>query len=242
VKHARQLKEKYPDAEVFIFYMDMRTFGKGYDEFYEIAGREYGVNFVRGKVAEVRQVPGTEKLLVRAEDTLLGQLIEIEVDLVVLASAVIPRKDTTEIQHLFRLSKSADGFLLEAHPKLRPVDTLTDGVFVCGMAQGPKDIPDSVAQGKGAAAAAIALMGMGEVEIEPYFSVVNQEICSGCKVCQDICPYGAIGMTVDGKSNINSVLCKGCGACAAACPSGAIETQHFKFKQLMAEIEAALKR
>ncbi|MGQ9720114.1 MAG: 4Fe-4S binding protein [Candidatus Jordarchaeum sp.] len=242
VKHARQIKEKYPDTEIFIFYMDMRTFGKGYDEFYEIAGREYGVNFVRGRVAEVRQVPGTEKLLVKAEDTLLNQLMELEFDMVVLASAVVPREDTTKIQQLFRLSRSADGFLLEAHPKLRPVDTLTDGVFVAGMAQGPKDIPDAVAQGKGAAAAAVALMGMGEVEIEPYFSIVNEELCSGCKVCQDICPYGAITMTVDGTSEINPVLCKGCGACAAACPSGAIEPQHFKFQQVLTQIEAAMRK
>ncbi len=242
VKHARQIKEKYPDTEIFIFYMDMRTFGKGYDEFYEIAGREYGVNFVRGRVAEVRQVPGTEKLMVRGEDTLLNQLVELEVDLVVLASAVIPRGDTEQILQLFRLSKSSDGFILEAHPKLRPVDTLTAGVFVCGMAQGPKDIPDAVAQGKGGAAAAVALMGMGEVEIEPYFSIVNEELCSGCKVCQDICPYGAIGINENGVSVINSVLCKGCGACAAACPSGAIEPQHFKFEQVLAQIEAAMKR
>jgi len=242
VKHARQIKEKYPDTEIYIFFIDMRTFGKGYEEFYEIAAREYGINFVRGKVAEVRQVPGSERLMVRAEDTLLGQLIELEVDMVVLASAVVPRKDADEIQKLFRLSRSADGFLLEAHPKLRPVDTLTDGVFVCGMAQGPKDIPDTVAQGKGAAAAAVALMGMGEVEIEPYFSIVNEELCSGCKVCQDICPYGAISMTEEGKSTINSILCKGCGACAAACPSGAIDIQHFRFDQVLAEIEAALKK
>nr|MDO8078246.1 CoB--CoM heterodisulfide reductase iron-sulfur subunit A family protein [Candidatus Freyarchaeota archaeon] len=242
VKHARQIKEKYPDTEIYIFFIDMRTFGKGYEEFYEIAAREYGINFVRGKVAEVRQVPGSERLMVRAEDTLLGQLIELEVDMVVLASAVVPRKDADEIQKLFRLSRSADGFLLEAHPKLRPVDTLTDGVFVCGMAQGPKDIPDAVAQGKGAAAAAVALMGMGEVEIEPFFSVVDEELCSGCKVCQDICPYGAISMTEEGKSTINSILCKGCGACAAACPSGAIDIQHFRFDQVLAEIEAALKK
>ncbi len=239
LKHARQIKEKYPDAETYIFFIDMRTFGKGYEEFYETAAKEYGVKCIRGKVAEIYEDPKTKKLIVRAEETLLGDPIEMEFDLVVLASAVKPSETTDEIQRILKLSKSPDGFLLEAHPKLRPVDTFADGVFLAGMAQGPKDIPDAVSQAKGAASGAAALMGKGEVEIEPYYAVVNQEICSGCKTCSGICPYGAISYNEEGKAEINSVLCKGCGACAAACPSGAIEPNHFKFKQILDTIIAA---
>lgn len=239
LKHARQIKEKYPDAEVYIFFIDVRAFGKGYEEFYEMATREYGVKIMRGKVAEIYEDPKTKKLLVRAEDSLVGEPIEMEFDMVVLAPAVKPSAGAEKIQQILKLSKSADGFFLEAHPKLRPVDTFSDGVFLAGMAQGPKDIPDAVAQAKGAAAGAAALMGKGEVAIEPYYAVVNEEICSGCKTCSGICPYGAISYNEDGRAVINSVLCKGCGACAAACPSNAIEPNHFKFHQILEQIIAA---
>ena len=243
-KHARQYKEKHPEAELWISYMDIRAFGKGYEEFYENAQREYGVNYLRGRIAEIREDPETKNLIVRGEDTFIGRPVEIEVDMVVLAVGLVPSPDLPNIIRLLNLSSSADGFLLEAHPKLRPVDTLTDGIFVGGTVQGPKDIPDSVAQAKGAASSAIALMGQGEVEIEPYFAVVNEQLCCGCRTCVELCPYGAIsmkGVGISQVSTINDALCKGCGTCVAACPSSAIQQLHFKDKQIYAQIKAALK-
>jgi len=244
-KQARQYKEKHPEAQIYISYMDIRAFGKGYEEFYEIVQREYGINYIRGRVAEIREYPKTKHLIVRLQDTFLDRLLEIEVDMVVLATAIVARKETKEITELLRLSTDK-GFILEAHPKLRPVDTLSDGIFVAGVAQGPKDIPDTVAQAKGAAASAIALMGKGKVEIEPYYSVVDITKCTGCRTCVDLCPYQAIQMIrVEGKSHlvsyINQVLCKGCGTCAAACPNSAISQCHFKDKQIYSQILAALK-
>ncbi len=244
-KQARQYKEKHPEAQIYISYMDIRAFGKGYEEFYEIVQREYGINYIRGRVAEIREDPKTKNLIVRLQDTFLDRLLEIEVDMVVLATAIVARKETKEITELLRLSTDK-GFILEAHPKLRPVDTLSDGIFVAGVAQGPKDIPDTVAQAKGAAASAIALMGKGKVEIEPYYSVVDITKCTGCRTCVDLCPYQAIQMIrVEGKSHlvsyINQVLCKGCGTCAAACPNSAISQCHFKDKQIYSQILAALK-
>jgi len=148
-KQARQYKEKHPDADIYIFYMDIRAFGKGYEEFYESAAEDYGINYVRGRIAEVRENPLNHNIIIRSEDTLLQQPIEVEVELFVLSTGIEPRADSDEITSLLRIQKSADGFFLEAHPKLRPVDTLTEGIFIAGVAQGPKDIPDSVAQAKG---------------------------------------------------------------------------------------------
>ncbi|MHA1268608.1 MAG: 4Fe-4S binding protein [Candidatus Helarchaeota archaeon] len=244
-KQARQYKEKHPEAEIYISYMDIRAFGKGYEEFYEIVQREYGVNYIRGRVAEIREDPKTKNLIARLQDTFLDRLIELEVDMVVLATAIIPREETLEITDILRLSTDK-GFIIEAHPKLRPVDTLSDGIFVAGVAQGPKDIPDTVAQAKGAAASAIALMGKGKVEIEPYYSIVDITKCTGCKTCVELCPYQAIEMVrADGKSHlvssINQVLCKGCGTCAAACPNSAISQCHFMDLQIFSQIIAALK-
>ncbi|MHA1230370.1 MAG: 4Fe-4S binding protein [Candidatus Helarchaeota archaeon] len=245
-KQARQYKEKHPEAEIYISYMDIRAFGKGYEEFYEIVQREYGINYIRGRVAEIREDPETKNLIARLQDTFLDRLIELEVDMIVLATAIVSRAETKEITEILRLSTDK-GFIIEAHPKLRPVDTLSDGIFVAGVAQGPKDIPDTVAQAKGAAASAIALMGKGKVEIEPYYSVVDISKCTGCKTCVNLCPYQAISMIrVEGKSHlvssINNVLCKGCGTCAAACPNSAISQCHFMDQQLYAQILAALER
>jgi len=241
-KHARQYKEKHPETEIYISYMDIRAFGKGYEEFYEVVQREYGVNYIRGRIAEIREVPEIKNLIVRGEDTVIGEVYELEVDMVVLAVGLIPRKDMSELVSLLHLQQSPDGFLLEAHPKLRPVDTLTSGIFIAGVVQGPKDIPDTVAQAKGAASSAIALMGKGEVEIEPYFAVVNSALCSGCKTCVDLCPFSAISMVEkDGRlvAEVNEALCKGCGTCVAACPSTAIIQNHFRDKQIFNQIIAA---
>ncbi|RLI47700.1 MAG: disulfide reductase, partial [Candidatus Thorarchaeota archaeon] len=158
------------------------------------------------------------------------------VDLVVLSTGVVPPKSAKKLAQILNLSQSPDGFLLEAHPKLRPVDSFNDGIFVAGMAQGPKDIPDTVAQAKAAAAGAMALMGKGKITIEPYFSVVNEQKCSGCAVCVSVCPYNAIKINERNKAEINPAVCKGCGTCTAACASGAIKSQHYTDDQIEAMI------
>ncbi|MHA1145265.1 MAG: 4Fe-4S binding protein [Candidatus Helarchaeota archaeon] len=242
-KHARQYKEKHPEVQLYISYMDIRAFGKGYEEFYERAQREYNVNYIRGRIAEIYEVPETKNLIVRGEDTFLRRPFELEVDMIVLAVGLVPSPELGKIVRILNLSQGTDGFLLEAHPKLRPVDTLTDGIFVAGAVQGPKDIPDTVAQAKGAASGAISLMARGEIEIEPYFAVVNEALCSGCRTCELLCPFGAIEMLQCGtglRAWINDALCKGCGTCVAACPAGAIKQNHFSDQQIYAQIIAAL--
>lgn len=234
-KQARQYKEKHPEADIYIFYMDIRAFGKGYEEFYESAARNYGITYVRGRIAEVREGENN-RIIIRAEDTLLQQTFEQEVDLFVLSTGLIPREDSGDITQLLRIQKSADGFFLEAHPKLRPVDTLTEGIFIAGAAQGPKDIPDSVAQAKGAASSAAALMGKGEVDIEPFFAVVDPSRCIGCSMCVENCAYGAIDLVENRRfgtvAEVNTALCKGCGACAGNCRCSAIDIIGFTSEQL----------
>lgn len=244
LKYSHLVKEKIEDAEVYQFYIDMRCFGKEYEEFYERLSNE-GVNFVRGKVAQVtdRAINEEEKgkLVVMAEDSLLGIVIRVPVDMVILSTAIEPRSDAEDIARLFNISRSADGFFLERHPKLDPVATLTEGVFVVGCAQGPKDIPDTVAQASAAAARVLAMIGKGKVEIEAATAVVNEELCSGCKVCSFLCPFNAISFDGEMKvSRVNEALCKGCGVCVAACPSAAISGKHFTTEQMMAEIEGVL--
>ena len=239
LKQARQIREKYPDVQVTIFYIDLRAFGKGYEEFYEATAREYGVNLIRGRVSEVRPSFTSDRLVVRAEDTLLAQPVEVEADMVVLSCGLEPPEDAEELCRILGIQRSADGFLLEAHPKLRPVDTNTDGIFICGVAQGPKDIPDSVAQAKGAAASALAMLSRGQVAIQPYYAVVDEDLCAGCGVCEAACPYGAVKV-VEGRAQVTEAQCKGCGTCAAACPNNAIAPQHFTTHQILAQLDALL--
>ena len=215
--------------------MDIRAFGKGYEEFYESAAENYGINYIRGRIAEVSE-DEDHNIIIRAEDTLLQQPLEMKVDLFVLSTGLEPRADADKITSLLRIQKSADGFFLEAHPKLRPVDTLTDGIFIAGVAQGPKDIPDSVSQAKGAAASAITLMAQGEVEIEPFFAIIRPERCIGCGMCVENCAYGAIDIIDDrrfGKiAAVNETLCKGCGACSGNCRCSAIDIKGFSAEQI----------
>jgi len=242
IKHAHQVKEKIPDAEVYVFYIDLRAFGKGYEEFLERTQNE-GVIFVRGKAAEVYQKPDTGGLVVKFEDTLLGEVMEMEFDMVVLAAGLIPRVDSDAIQKLLKISRSPDNFFLEAHPKLRPVETHTSGIYLCGCAQGPKDIPDTVAQASAAAAQAAIPLMIGEVVAEPTTAYVDEEICGGCRICESVCPYDAVKVeeTDKGrKAKVNEALCRGCGACGAACPSGAITMRGFEREQIIAQIEALL--
>jgi heterodisulfide reductase subunit A len=241
LKTAHLVREK-TEAQVYEFYIDMRAFGKGYEEFYKRLLEE-DVTFIRGRVAEVTDVGQNEvekgKLIVVAEDTLLGMVRRIPVDMVILSVGLTPRKDTIEVARTFLISRSSDGFFLEKHPKLAPVSTAADGVFVAGACQGPKDIPDSVAQGAAAAANVLSLIDRKEVELEPTIATIDEEACSGCKICISLCPYHAITHDEQRKTAVvTEALCKGCGVCIAACPSGAIEQQNFTNRQLLAEVQA----
>ncbi|HEY67774.1 MAG TPA: CoB--CoM heterodisulfide reductase iron-sulfur subunit A family protein [Thermoflexia bacterium] len=236
-KQAHLAREK-TGGEVYQFYIDMRTAGKGYEEFYKRIQKE-GVYFIRGKVADV--VPDDGRLLVRAEDTLLGRLVEVPVDMVVLATAARPAKGSKELAQLFNVSLDKDGFFMEAHPKLRPVSTHTDGIFLAGCCQSPKDIPDTVAQASAAATRALVLLNQGQVEIEPTTARVIEARCSGCGECTLVCAYSAIEV-VEGKARVNEALCKGCGTCAAACLAKAIVAQHFTDEELVAEITGIFER
>lgn len=231
-------------ADVYSFYIDIRTAFKDYDEFYNRLLEE-GVNFVRGRVAEVTDAarqPGEEgKLIIQVEDTLIGKQRRIPVDMVILMGAMEPRHDAVGVSHLFGIGCSEAGFFTERHPKLDPVATMSDGVFIAGACQGPKDIPASVGQGAAAAARVLTLIGRGEIEIEPIRARINEERCSGCRICNNLCPYGAIDYLEDLKvSRVNPALCKGCGTCVAACPSQVIEGQHYTFDAIMSQIEGIL--
>ena len=243
LKYGHLIKEKL-SAEVYDYYIDMRCFGKGYEEFYQRLSEE-GVKFVRGKAGEVTDQTVSDeekgKLVVVAEDTLLGVVTRVPVDMVILCTALEPQPDAGDVARLFNISRGADGFFLEKHPKLDPVATPTDGIFVVGCAQGPKDIPDTVAQASAAAARALALISQGEIEIEAATAVIDESICSGCGICNPLCPYSAISFDEEKKvSRINDALCKGCGTCVAACPSDAITGKHFTNEQITAEIEGVL--
>lgn len=243
LKFAHLVKEK-TNADVYEFYIDMRAFGKGYEEFYKRLLHE-NVIFIRGKGAEVTDAAESPaevgKLIVKAEDTLLGLVRRIPVDMVVLSTGLIPARDASEVARIFSISRGKDGFFLERHPKLAPVSTASDGIYIAGACQGPKDIPDTVAQGGAAAAVALTLLDRGRVEIEPITSYIDPERCSGCKVCVSMCPYQAIRFDVDLKvSAVEEALCKGCGTCVAACPSGVATQHHFTDQQIFAEITGAL--
>jgi heterodisulfide reductase subunit A len=235
LKQAHLVRDK-TGADVYEFYMDMRSFGKGYEEFYERV-QEEGVVMVRGRGAEV-QVLADGKLKVTGEDANLGKLVAVDVDMVVLSTAIEPPADASKTSQLFGLGRTPDGWFAEAHPKLRPVETNTDGVFLAGTAQGPKDVPDSVAHAGAAASMVLALLNKGEVTISPQVAVVDETLCSACKTCISLCPYTAISFIVeDNVARVNEALCKGCGTCVASCPAGAITGRHFTDDQIMAQIE-----
>ncbi|ADC45969.1 CoB--CoM heterodisulfide reductase subunit A HdrA [Methanobrevibacter ruminantium M1] len=242
MKNAQLCIDHEPDTEVTCYYMDIRSFGKGFEEFYKTSQEKYGIEFIRGRPAEILENDDLT-LTVRAEDTLLGKVTEYTYDLVVLSVGLEPPKGSNELRQTLGLSRTTDGFYMEAHPKLRPVDTLTDGVYIAGVAQGPKDIPDAVAQGSAAASRASIPMAKGEVEIEPITADTDTTVCGACEVCVELCPFGAVSIEGEGADKhaaINVALCKGCGTCVGACPSGAMNQNHFKTEQIMAQIAAAL--
>jgi heterodisulfide reductase subunit A len=244
LKNSILLKEKYrDDVEVYIFYIDMRTHFKGYEEFYRRA-RELGVNFIRGRISQINEIPKTKNLLIRAEDMTLGEPIEIESELVVLSTAAIPSKGTDEVSRILSITRGGDGFFMESHPKLKPLDTSVDGIFLAGACQGPKDIPYSVSQGSGAAARAATVLSQPTWKIEPIIASVNQSKCKNvkvkCGICVSKCPYGAIKAEENQSAMVTAAMCHGCGTCVAECPSDALTQMHFTDEQIEAQILAAL--
>jgi heterodisulfide reductase subunit A len=245
LKYSHLIKEKVGhDTPVYDFYIDMRCFGEGYEEFFRRC-QEEGTIFSRGKVAEIHQRPdrsgGLPRLVCVGEDTLLGRRVEVAVDMVVLCTAVQARADAAQVGRIFGVNQGGDGFFLEEHPKLAPLNTATDGVFLAGCCQKPMDIPDTVSQASGAAAKALALATRGVVEVAPTISWIDPEVCIGCQVCIGLCPYTAIEFDDRrGVSVVNAALCKGCGSCSGFCPSGAARSQHFKPRQIFAEIDGIM--
>jgi heterodisulfide reductase subunit A len=244
LKFAHLVHERLPDADCYNFYIDMRTPGKGYEEFYHRLLEE-GTHFIRGRVANITDAALNEnevnKLIVQAEDTLIGAQRRIPVDMVILSSGVESRHDAKEVTQLFKMGCDFDGFFTERHPKLDPIATMTEGVFIAGACQGPKDIPDSVAQGAAAAARVAGLIQRGTVMMEPVRAHIDQEKCSGCRICNNMCPYNAIVFHEDRNvSEVITALCQGCGTCVASCPSGIISGAHFTNDQVFSEIEGIL--
>jgi heterodisulfide reductase subunit A len=238
------LAEERTGAEVYNFYIDMRTAAKSYDEFYQRVLEE-GTHFIRGRVASISDAarnPGEEgKLIIQVEDTLIGKQRRIPVDMVILSAGLEPRSDHKETARLFGLSCSADGWLIERHPKLDPVATMTEGIYIAGCVQGPKDIPSSVSQGAAAAARVLGKIQQKEVTMEPIRATVDQDKCSGCRICNNLCPFNAILFHEDrAVSEVNPALCQGCGTCVAACPAGAISGTGFSDEQVLSQIDGLL--
>lgn len=238
IKNAMLLKQHLQDVEVFVCYTDVRSYGKGYEEFY-VQAREHGVIFLRGRVGEVVEDADTGELLVVVEDTLSGRVIELRADLVVLSTGVVPSSDLSRIAEILKLERSPDGFIKELHSRLAPTDTKMRGIYVCGDAQGPKAIDVCVAQAKAAAASVISLLSIGKVELELATAVVKDDKCSGCGLCELVCPYNAI--SVGDVATVNELLCRGCGKCAATCPSKAIYRRGYREEQLEAYIDEIAK-
>lgn len=250
-KHAMLTREKYPDTEVYVFYIDVRTPGKNFDEFYRRAVEEYDVHYVKGMVGKV--TPENGKLKVQASDLLGGRQLHIDADMVVLAAAMEPDPSARPLATVLTASMDTNDFFTEAHPKLRPVESPTAGIFLSGACQGPKDIPETVAQAGAAASKVIGLLCKDHLTCNPCVAKPDEMMCNGCSSCEKVCPYGAITYTdkefrgpnrttlVRRVAVVNPAVCQGCGACTVACPSGAMDLQGFSNRQIMAEVDAICK-
>jgi heterodisulfide reductase subunit A len=236
-KHAMLYKHHVPDGQAYIFYIDIRSGGKGYEEFVQRAVEEDGVLYLRGKVSKIFKDKG--KIKVWGVDTLTGKNIEIDADMVVLATAMRPSQGAEELAKKLKIAMDKDGFLSEAHPKLRPVESVTPGMFLAGAAQAPKDIPEAVAQASGAAAKAIAILSQERLFHAPTVAKVNLNLCTGCGMCVEVCPYDALSLK-DDKAEVNEVLCEGCGTCSATCLRAAIQVKNLTPLQVHEMIEASL--
>ena len=247
-KHAMLIRDKYPDTNVTVFYIDVRTPGKNFDEFYRRAVEDYGVNYIKGQVGKVApQNDGS--LLVQGVDLLENKQILKKADMVVLATAIEPNPDVRKIATMLTASIDTNNFLTEAHPKLRPVESPTAGVFLSGVCQGPKDIPETVAQAGAAAVKVIGLLAKDKLKTNPCTAKPDELRCNGCSQCANVCPYGAISYETHQVNDhgireerriavVNSALCQGCGACTVTCPSGAMDLQGFSNRQIIAEVDA----
>lgn len=246
-KHAMLLKDHYPDMQAYVFYIDIRTPGKNFEEFQRRAVEEYGVHYIKGMVGKI--FPNGENLQVNAIDASTGETVQIDADIVVLAAATKAKDDATTIKRILGISTDTNNFFTEAHPKLRPVETHSAGIFLAGACQGPKDIPETVAQASAAAAKVIGVLSKDKLVNNPCVSEVDESICSGCLACTKICPYDAISSnTIEVKENgqistkivakVNEALCQGCGGCTVACRPGAIDLKGFTNKQILAEVDA----
>ena len=248
-KHAMLIRDKYPDTEVYVFYIDVRTPGKNFDEFYRRAVEDYGVHYIKGMVGKVMPQPDG-KLLVRASDLLTNEQLKVEADMVVLAAAIEPDKSARPLATMLTASMDTNDFFTEAHPKLRPVESPTAGIFLSGVCQGPKDIPETVAQASAAAAKVIGLLAKPNLKSNPCVAHSDENLCNGCSSCERVCPYGAISYVdkefrmpdrttkIRRVASVNPAVCQGCGACTVACPSGAMDLSGFSNKQIMAEVDA----
>ncbi len=250
-KHAMLTRDKYPDTDVYVFYIDVRTPGKNFDEFYRRAVEDYGVHYIKGMVGKVS--PEGDKLIVQGSDLIANKQIKIDADLVVLAAAIEPDKSARPLATMLTASMDTNDFFTEAHPKLRPVESPTAGVFLSGCCQGPKDIPETVSQAGAAAAKVIGLLAKDKLTGNPCVAHSDEMMCNGCSSCERVCPYGAISY-VDKEfrgpnrttlirriAQVNEAICQGCGACTVACPSGAMDLKGFASKQIMAEVDAICK-
>jgi heterodisulfide reductase subunit A len=242
IKHAVMARmEQDPTAEIYISYTDIRSFGKGYEEYYKRAG-EMGIRFIRSRTAEV--VMGEDsRLVARLEDTDVGEPVTLYPDLVVLSAGLVPDPGVQNLARLLRLETDSYNFFTERHPKLAPVDTKIEGIYLCGCAQGPKDIPDSVAQARAAAVAALGTVLKKEISMDLAKASVDEDLCNLCGLCADVCPYGAIEVKERGEGTavkgaiVIEALCKACGTCSAECPTGAIQLRHYKGGQMMDQID-----
>ena len=251
-KHAMLTREKYPDTDVYVFYIDVRTPGKNFDEFYRRAVEEYNVHYIKGMVGKVApRADGT--LDVQASDLIANEQLHIKADLVVLAAAIEPDKSARPLATMLTASMDTNDFFTEAHPKLRPVESPTAGVFLSGACQGPKDIPETVSQASAAAAKVIGLLVKDKLTCNPCVAHSDELLCNGCSSCEKVCPYGAITYSdkefrmpdrttaIRRVASVNEAVCQGCGACTVACPSGAMDLKGFSNKQIMAEVDAICK-
>ena len=248
-KHAMLIRDKYPDTDVYVFYIDVRTPGKNFDEFYRRAVEDYGVNYIKGQVGKVMPQPNGQ-LLVQGVDLLDNKQILMEADMVVLATAIEPNADVRRIATMLTASIDTNNFLTEAHAKLRPVESPTAGVFLSGVCQGPKDVPETVAQASAAASKVIALLSKDKLKGNPCVAHSDEMMCNGCSNCEKVCPYGAITYIdkefrgpnrttlVRRVAQVNPAVCQGCGACTVACMSGAMDLKGFSNRQIMAEVDA----
>ena len=238
IKNAKLAKLHDPDTEITICYMDIRAAGKDFEEYYT-RSRKHKIKYLRGNVSEISEDPETKNLFLKVEDTLSNQLKTIEADLVILSVAMVAGEGTNEIAALLRLEKSPDGFIKEFHSRLSPIDTKIPGIYVCGVAQGPKSIAETVASAKGAAAAASGPMITRKYEMELIKALVDDERCSGCTLCVKTCPYDAITME-NGIAKVDDVRCRGCGTCSSVCLSNAIALRYYRDEQLEAYIDSLL--